>query len=82
MTASSSIRFTVWRALLSAGSDQLNRRFKSAAQWLEPAHLKTLSEDKNITTEFYRIMTLQGGDELSATSMDIFEARALRREKI
>lgn len=69
------IRFTVWQALLGAGSDQLNRSFKSAAQWLEPKHLKVLAEEKNITTEFYRIMTLQGGGELSTTSMDIFEAR-------
>jgi HEAT repeat protein len=69
------IRFTVWQALLSAGSDQLNRQFKSAAQWLEPQHLKGLAKDEKVSTEFYRVMTLQGSEELSFTSMDIFESR-------
>lgn len=69
------IRFTVWQALLAAGSEQLNRQFKSAAQWLEPKHLKTLAKDQNITTEFYQVMVLQGGGDLAQTAMDIFAAR-------
>ena len=69
------IRFTVWQALLNAGSEQLNRQFKSAAQWLDAKHLKELSKSSKLSSEFFRIMTLQGGDELSQTSIAIFAAR-------
>ena len=72
------IRFTVWQALLSAGSKKLERQFKSAAQWLESKHLKVFAEDPKITSDFYRIMVLQGGSELSNTAMDIFAERGLK----
>ena len=69
------IRFKVWKALLAAGSTKLKRRFKSAAQWLLPEHLSELAEVKTIKSDFFRVMVLQGGSELSKTAMSIFEAR-------
>ncbi len=72
------IRFTVWQALLAAGSDKLERQFKSAAQWLEPKHLKVFAENPKITSEFYRVMVLQGGSDLANTAMDIFAERGIK----
>lgn len=69
------IRFTVWQALLTAGSKKLTRQFKSAAQWLEPKHLNIFAEEPKITSEFYRVMVLQGGSDLADTAMNIFAKR-------
>jgi hypothetical protein len=71
------IRFTVWEALLSAGSQQLNRQFKSAAQWLKSTQLEQLAQDQKVTSEFYRVMILKGGDDLASTAMDIFAKRGV-----
>lgn len=69
------IRFGVWRALLAAGSDKLDRQFKSAAQWVLPEHLRALAEVKTIKSDFLRVMVLFGGGDLAETAMDIFSER-------
>jgi HEAT repeat protein len=69
------IRFTVWKSLLGAGSQKLNRNFKKAARWITSEQLRDLASLKLISTDFFKVMVLSGDDDLSGAALDIFEAR-------
>ena len=69
------IRFTVWKTLLAAGSEKLNRNFQKAARWISVQQLHELAELKSLKGDFFKLIALEGSRELSDAALDIFEAR-------
>lgn len=70
-----SIRLNVWRLLLEAKSDKLDRKFKDAARWMEPDHVRQLGANPKIPGALFVRLAVDGGPALSAVVMDLFESR-------
>jgi len=70
-----SIRLNVWRMLLEAKSDKLDRQFKNAARWMEPEHARALGANPQIPGALFVRLAVDGGAALSAAVLDLLEAR-------
>lgn len=69
------IRFKVWKTLLKAGSEKLDRNFKKAARWISVEQLGELAQLEKMKGDFFKLIALDGDKELSAAALDIFEKR-------